>query len=108
MTQPLEKGNSYTIDVAVVKGSGNFVKANRIDVSGVKVMIPPAPSESLPILWKVPSKNSNFTGRSELLKKIEHHFSQNNDPAILTACHGLGGIGKTQVALEFVWQHYKN
>jgi hypothetical protein len=42
-----------------------------------------------------------------LLKQIEDHFSQKTTHAILTACHGLGRIGKTQVALEFVWQHYK-
>jgi hypothetical protein len=42
-----------------------------------------------------------------LLKQIEDQFSQNTTSFVLTACHGLGGIGKTQVALEFVWQHYK-
>jgi hypothetical protein len=42
-----------------------------------------------------------------LLKQIEDHFSQKTTPAILKTCHGLGGFGKTQVALEFVWQHYK-
>ncbi len=66
-----------------------------------------SPAKRLLEQWNVPAKNSNFIGRSRLLRQIEDHFSQNTTPAILTACHGLGGIGKTQVALEFVWQHYK-
>ncbi len=78
-------------------------------VVGVKFtqMTPSSPAEHLPKLWMVPTQNINFIGRSELLKQIEDHFSQKTTPAILTARHGLGGIGKTQVALEFVWQHLK-
>jgi hypothetical protein len=64
-----------------------------------------SPAKRLPELWNVPPINSNYIDRSELLEKIEHHFSQKTT-MVLTACHGLGGIGKTQVVLEFVWQHY--
>jgi hypothetical protein len=71
-------------------------------------MTPTSPAERLPEQWNVPPKNSDFIGRSKLLKQIKDHFSQKTTPAILTACHGLGGIGKTQVALEYVWQHYKD
>ncbi len=79
------------------------------EVTGVKVtqMTRNSPAERLPEQWNVPPKNNNFIGRRKLLKQLEDHFSQKTTPAILTACHGLGGIGKTQVALEFVWQHYK-
>ncbi len=64
-------------------------------------------AERLREQWSVPPKNSNFIGRSELLKQIEDYLSEKTTPAVLTACRGLGGIGKTQVALEFVWQQYK-
>ncbi len=70
-------------------------------------MTPTSPAERLPEQWNVPPKNINFIGRRKLLKQIEDYFSEKTTPAVLTACHGLGGIGKTQVALEFVWQHYK-
>jgi tetratricopeptide (TPR) repeat protein len=66
-----------------------------------------SPAKRLLEQWNVPPKNSNFIGRSKLLKQLEDHFGQRTTPAILKACHGLGGIGKTQVASEFVWQHYK-
>jgi hypothetical protein len=58
---------------------------------GVKVT---SPAKRLPERWNVPPENSNFTGRSKLLKQIEDHFSQKTTTAILTALHGLGGIGK--------------
>jgi tetratricopeptide (TPR) repeat protein len=76
-------------------------------IKNILLKIPTSPAERLPKQWNVPSKNNNFIGRSDLLKQIEDHFSQETTPAILTGCDGLGGIGKTQVALEFVWQHYE-
>jgi tetratricopeptide (TPR) repeat protein len=102
----LEKGN---INVTAASGTGHFVKADKINVIGVKItqMTSTSPAERLPEQWNVPPKNSNFIGRRKLLKQIEDHFSQKTALPILTACHGLGGIGKTRVALEFVWQHYK-
>ncbi len=105
----LEKGNTKDINVTAVSGTGNFVQTNKIEAFGVKYtqMAPRSPAEHLPELWMVPDKNINFIGRRKLLKQIEDHFSQKTTPAILTACHGLGGIGKTQVALEFVWRHFK-
>ncbi|MGL9775606.1 MAG: hypothetical protein ACR5K1_03225 [Wolbachia sp.] len=30
-----------------------------------------------------------------------------NDTATLVACHGLGGTGKTQLALEFIWSKFQ-
>jgi hypothetical protein len=66
------------------------------------------PAGHLPEQWQVPPQNNNFVGRKKLLKQVADHFNQRDKPkVVLTACHGLGGIGKTQVALEFVWQHYK-
>jgi hypothetical protein len=102
----LEKIPIKNINVTTASGSGNSFQANKIEVNGVKVTLS-SPAEHLPELWNVPPKNNNFIGRSELLKQIEDHFRQKTTPVILIACHGLGGIGKTQVALEFVWQHYK-
>ncbi len=112
MTRPFEKGSIKDINVTASSGTVNFVhadNADKIEVIGVKntQMTSTSPADHLPEQWNVPPRNSNFIGRSKLLKQIEDHFSQKTNPAVLTACHGLGEIGKTQVALEFVWQHYK-
>jgi tetratricopeptide (TPR) repeat protein len=102
--------SSETINAAVIiGGTGHVVHANMIKVTGKKVtQINVAQAERLPERWKVPSKNKNFIGRGELLKQIKDHLNQEGSTlTVLTACHGLGGIGKTQMALEFVWQYYK-
>ncbi len=64
-------------------------------------------TKRLPEQWQVPPKNPNFTGRDELLKQIADRFSKENVPVVLTTTHGLGGIGKTHLAIEFVWKHYQ-
>lgn len=61
--------------------------------------------------WNVPCRNNNFIGRIQLLEKIKDFFVQETDTSntlLLVACHGLGGIGKTHLALEYVWQNYQD
>ncbi len=59
--------------------------------------------------WCVPhQRNPFFTGRNEVLQEIHAHLQ--NDPVHapgLSICllSGLGGIGKTQTALEYVYRH---
>jgi hypothetical protein len=108
-TRPLKNHKNRKIIATAVRGSNNSVKADKIEVIGVKNtrIAPTSANERLPEQWNVPPKNNNFIGRRKLLEKIEDHFSLKTNTAVLTACHGLGGIGKTQVALEFVWRHYK-
>jgi hypothetical protein len=84
------------------------VNANNINVAGQIIVPVPTPAERLPERWKVPSKNKDFVGRGELLEQIKDHLNQKGSTlTFLTACHGLGGIGKTQEALEFVWRYYQ-
>jgi tetratricopeptide (TPR) repeat protein len=69
----------------------------------------------LPKLWPeeiFPQRNINFTGRKDDLDKLKTRFSQlnpqQNRTLAITACHGLGGIGKSQLAIEFIYQHLEN
>ncbi|OTA54149.1 hypothetical protein K449DRAFT_439560 [Hypoxylon sp. EC38] len=52
-------------------------------------------------------KNSVFHGRESELRQIELkmvHQSSKNQTASL-AIYGLGGVGKTQIALHYAWKH---
>ncbi len=73
-----------------------------------------APSEEIS-LWTVPyARNPHFTGRDDLLQQLGQLFSaeQADQPmsiqqAALTqtqAITGLGGIGKTQIAIEYAYR----
>jgi tetratricopeptide (TPR) repeat protein len=62
---------------------------------------------SLPSIWNVPhQKNPNFTGREQLLKDLRASLTGGQATALTQAAiHGLGGIGKTQLAVEYVYRH---
>ncbi|KAH0602895.1 uncharacterized protein H6S33_008545 [Morchella sextelata] len=49
-------------------------------------------------------RNTNFTGRKELLHKLKSMIDE-EEPRIIVL-QGMGGIGKTQVLLEYVYQHH--
>jgi hypothetical protein len=66
-------------------------------------------------LWTVPySRNPHFTGRNEILEQLDQFFTfmEQDGPmvtrrAVLTqpqAIKGLGGIGKTQIAVEYAYR----
>jgi hypothetical protein len=48
-------------------------------------------------------RNPNFTGRDALLDELHRNLTDGR--VALTAVRGIGGIGKTQLALEYVYRH---
>ncbi|WP_246148367.1 FxSxx-COOH system tetratricopeptide repeat protein [Nonomuraea turkmeniaca] len=60
-----------------------------------------------PKVWeRVPKRNPNFTGRKDLLTALRK--SINTVTAVVAqpqALQGLGGVGKTQLAIEYAWQY---
>jgi tetratricopeptide (TPR) repeat protein len=64
--------------------------------------------DSLPPIWNVPHlRNPNFTGREELLKQLHEALISGKHAALTQALHGLGGVGKTQTAVEYAYRHAK-
>src|SRR6266567_9139 len=58
--------------------------------------------------WSVPlPRNPFFTGREELLTALHQQLAAGQIVAVnqTLALHGLGGVGKTQVALEYTYRH---
>ncbi len=52
-------------------------------------------------------RNPYFTGRKEILEELHAQLGVDRAVALTqsSALHGLGGIGKTQIALEYAYQH---
>lgn len=60
----------------------------------------------LPIVWgNVPPKNPHFTGREDMLAELHRRLEEGTTTVLPEALHGMGGIGKTQLAAEYVYRH---
>ncbi|MFJ5262058.1 FxSxx-COOH system tetratricopeptide repeat protein [Streptomyces sp. NPDC088387] len=58
------------------------------------------------LLVNVPLRNTSFVGRQVLLRAVEDQLGAQDTAAVLPhALHGLGGVGKSQLALEYVYTH---
>src|SRR5579885_691519 len=58
--------------------------------------------------WAVPyPRNPYFTGREAILEALHAQLGVEQAVAITqsSALHGLGGVGKTQIALEYAYRH---
>jgi tetratricopeptide (TPR) repeat protein/transcriptional regulator with XRE-family HTH domain len=79
------------------------------------VETPPGDVLTISPLWTVPyARNPHFTGRADLLARLEHlltpyqaHASHQVAFPPPLALTGLGGIGKTQIALEYAYRFYE-
>ncbi|GGM94665.1 FxSxx-COOH system tetratricopeptide repeat protein [Streptomyces fuscichromogenes] len=62
---------------------------------------------SVPVVWgNVPPNNPNFTGREELLAQVHEQLLTGDTSAVLPhTLHGMGGVGKSQIAIEYVYRH---
>ena len=57
-----------------------------------------------PQVWNVPARNPNFTGRSDELTALAGGLA-GGSPVTVQSVHGMGGVGKTQLAVEYAYAH---
>jgi tetratricopeptide (TPR) repeat protein len=56
-----------------------------------------------PAISNLALRNPNFAGRTELLAELAASLAAGTTAVV--AAHGLGGVGKSQLALEYCYQH---
>ncbi|HVB22938.1 MAG TPA: tetratricopeptide repeat protein [Ktedonobacteraceae bacterium] len=69
---------------------------------------PIEPQDNTKPIWYIPyRRNPFFTGREQLLKQLHTNLIQNTSAALTQAqaINGLGGIGKTQIAVEYAYTY---
>lgn len=66
---------------------------------------PPRYPGTNPHVESVPPRNSGFTGRNALLDELRDRLTAAEGPARPQVLVGLGGVGKTQTALEYTYRY---
>ncbi|MEV5413736.1 FxSxx-COOH system tetratricopeptide repeat protein [Thermopolyspora sp. NPDC052614] len=78
----------------------------RLGVPGSETNSGLPPRLTAPVVWgNVPQRNTNFTGRSDLLRQLRRRLDSEVTALLPHALQGLGGVGKTQLAIEYIYRH---
>lgn len=66
----------------------------------------PAPAfpAQRPLIWRVPPRNRNFIGRDQEIELLRERTLAQSVP-VVQVLHGLGGVGKSQIAKEFAHRY---
>lgn len=66
----------------------------------------PAFPGKLPPIWNIrEARNPYFTGRDEMLRRLHEDLASCEHASLIQVISGLGGVGKTQLALEYAYRH---
>lgn len=93
---PLTEAQAVKLLVTELKG--RQVSETETGIGGLRF-----PGGDRPRISNIPTRNANFTGREQDLRELRDELRARREALVLPmAIQGLGGVGKTQLALEYV------
>ncbi|MBV1854614.1 FxSxx-COOH system tetratricopeptide repeat protein [Catellatospora tritici] len=90
--------------LGAVTGRLKPVAAPGFPGAGRVMMSQPRFPGGLPPVWNVPARGPNFVGRAEELAELDADLRSGGFVAV-SALRGMGGVGKTRLALEYAYRH---
>ncbi|KAJ7860808.1 acyl transferase/acyl hydrolase/lysophospholipase [Mycena olivaceomarginata] len=87
---------------AVTSLSGKIGKVSASSLAPVLITFEMGQSQVVPTLVGCPPPSQIFQGRQDILAKMDDYFSKDIGKRHIYVLHGLGGSGKTQIALRFL------
>jgi len=108
--KPLKGATHYRVDTD--EGYWNFYRhitnhhlTPKPSLGKMKSLPPRQRQRSFSSITNLPPRNTFFTGRDQVLTDLRNALTSNKATAISQAISGLGGIGKTQTAVEYAYRH---
>ncbi|MCB0176575.1 MAG: tetratricopeptide repeat protein, partial [Anaerolineae bacterium] len=84
--------------------SGDF-RGSTISIKSTIEGTPPPPAPTFPLRNLPFRRNLHFTGRTAWLTRLHTNLNGRTTVAVTQAIAGLGGVGKTQLVLEYCYRH---
>src|SRR6266852_2854464 len=89
----------------------DVVAGIRRAVEDLPLLYASTPRAALPAVWNIPyPRNPFFMGRDDLLSRLRTQLQAGQAMALSQpqAISGLGGIGKTQIAVEYAYRYHQD
>ena len=91
------------------RGATNTVESDSADTPSLYGTGNAVPSS---YLWRAPTRNRHFVGRESVLALLHRALHDDDRPppgvVAVVSLQGLGGIGKTQISLEYLYRNSDN